>query len=80
MPASLPADTKVRIWILSARPQQSIPWGEDPKGREIPVEFTHVYDNTVNFEPDPSILGRRGIYWVCVHGRGVREQYLTELF
>jgi hypothetical protein len=80
MPAALPADTKVRLWKLAARPQQSIPWGEEPKGREIPVGFTHVFENTVNFEPDPSILGRRGIYWVRIHGRGVREQYLTELF
>ena len=80
MPSSLPPDTKVRIWKLTARPQQSIPWGEEPKGREISVGFTNVFENTVNFEPDQSILGRRGIYWVRVHGRGVREQYLTELF
>lgn len=80
MPAALPPDAKVRIWKLSSRPVQSIPWGEEPKGREIPVEFSFVYDNTINFEPDASIRGRRGIYWVRVHGRGLREQYLTELF
>jgi hypothetical protein len=70
----------VRIWKLTARPTQSIPWGEEPKGREITVDYSFVYDNTINFEPDSKIHGKRGIYWVRVHGRGVREQYLTELF
>ena len=77
---SLPADTEVRIWKLTGRPTQSIPWGEEPKGREIKVHYKFVYDNTINFEPDPKIHGSRGIYWVRVHGRSVREQYLTELF
>ncbi len=80
MTGALPDDTKVRIWKLLSRPEQSIPWGEEPKGREIEVGYSFVYDNTINFEPDPKILGKRGIYWVRVHGRGVREQYLTELF
>ena len=77
---NLPADTEVRIWKLTTRPTQSIPWGEEPKGREIKVDYKFVYDNTINFEPDSKIHGSRGIYWVRVHGRGVREQYLTELF
>jgi hypothetical protein len=78
--SNLPDDTKVRIWKLTARPTQAIPWGEEPKGREIAVDYSFVYDNTINFEPDSKIRGKRGIYWVRVHGRGVREQYLTELF
>lgn len=77
---NLPDDTEVRIWKLTTRPTQSIPWGEEPKGREIKVDYKFVYDNTINFEPAPKILGSRGIYWVRVHGSGVREQYLTELF
>jgi hypothetical protein len=80
MPTSIPEDTKVRIWKLASRPTQSIPWGEDPKGREISVDFSYVFDNTINFEPDAKIRGKRGIYWVRVHGRGIREQYLTELY
>ena len=80
MTGALPEDTKVRIWKLSSRPEQSIPFGQDPKGREIEVGYRFVYDNTVNFEPDPKIKGKRGIYWVRVQGRGLREQYLTELF
>ncbi len=80
MTGPLPAETKVRIWKLSSRPELSIPWGEEPKGREIEVGYSFVYDNTINFEPDPKIHGKRGIYWVRVHGRSVREQYLTELF
>ncbi len=80
MTGALPEDTKVRIWKLSSRPEQSIPFGQDPKGREIEVGYSFVYDNTVNFEPDPKIKGKRGIYWVRVQGRGLREQYLTELF
>ena len=80
MTGPLPDDTKVRIWKLSSRPEQSIPWGETPKGREIEVGYSFVYDNTINFEPDAKIHGKRGIYWVRVQGRAIREQYLTELF
>lgn len=80
MTGPLPAETKVRIWKLNSRPGQSIPWGEEPKGREIDVGYSFVYDNTINFEPDSKIHGKRGIYWVRVHGGSVREQYLTELF
>ncbi len=78
--SSLPQDTKVQIWKLLSRPTQTIPFGEEPKGREIAVDYSFVYDNTINFEPDPKIKGKRGIYWVRIHGKGVREQYLTELF
>ncbi|HWB06445.1 MAG TPA: hypothetical protein VG796_25700 [Verrucomicrobiales bacterium] len=80
MPTALPSDTKVRMWKLTARPAQPIPWGEEPKGREISVDYSFVFDNTINFEPDPKIRGKRGIYWVRVHGRGLTEQYLTELY
>lgn len=76
----LPDDTKVRIWRLSARPKESITWGSEPKGREISVGFSFVFDNAVNFEPDASIRGRRGVYLVRVSGSGFREQYLTELY
>jgi hypothetical protein len=79
-PGTLPPETKVRMWKLLTRPVQSIPWGEDPKGKEVAVGYTHQYDNTLNFEPDPKFLGRRGIFWVRVQGRGVREQYCVEMF
>jgi SLA1 homology domain 1, SHD1 len=79
-PGSLPAETKVRMWKLHGRPQQSIPWGEEPKGKEIEIGYTHQYDNTINFEPDPKYLGRRGVFWVRVQGRGLREQYVVEMF
>lgn len=79
-PGSLPPETKVRMWKLLTRPAQSIPWGEDPKGKEIEIGYTHQYDNTLNFEPDPKFLGRRGIFWVRVQGRGLREQYCVEMF
>ncbi len=79
-PDSLPPETKVRMWKMLTRPVQSIPWGEDPKGKEVEIGYTHQYDNTINFELDPKFLGRRGIFWVRVQGRGLREQYCVEMF
>ena len=76
----VPSDASVRIWKLVTRPAQPIPWAADPGGREIKVGYTFAWDNTVNFEPDDSILGRRGIYLVRIAGRGFREQFLTELY
>ena len=80
MPTPLPQDTKVRIWKLAEAPKVRIPWEEEPRGREISVRFTHVFANAVNFEPDSSILGRRGIFWIRIQGSDLREQYVTELF
>jgi hypothetical protein len=76
----IPSDAKVRIWKLLTRPTDPIPMATEPKGREIKVGYVFAYDNTINFEPDPSMLGKRGIYWVRIEGRGFREQYLTELY
>lgn len=74
----LPAETTVKMWKLTARPAQMIPFTEEPKGREISIDYTHVYDNTINWEPNTK--GKRGIYWVRLHGRQLREQYVVELF
>jgi hypothetical protein len=74
----LPADTTVKMWKLTARPEQHIPRGTIPKGREITIGYTHVYDNTINWEPETK--GKRGIYWVRIDGRSFHEQYVVELF
>lgn len=75
---SLPAETTVKMWKLTERPKQMLAWTADPKGREIKINFTHVYDNTINWEPETK--GKRGIYWVRIHGKQIREQYVVELF
>jgi hypothetical protein len=80
MTGPIPGDAKVRIWKLVTRPTVPIPFAQEPKGREVKVDYVFVYDNTINFEPDSSILGKRGVYWVRIEGRGFREQYLTELY
>ena len=80
MTGPIPGDAKVRIWKLVTRPTDPIPFAQEPKGREVKVDYVFVYDNTINFEPDSSILGKRGVYWVRIEGRGFREQYLTELY
>jgi len=77
-PGALPADTTVKMWKLTARPERLIPRSETPKGREIPIGYTHVYDNTINWEPETK--GKRGIYWVRIDGRSFHEQYVVELF
>ena len=76
--AGLPPDTTVKMWKLLSRPEQIIPRGEVPKGREIAVEYSFVYDNTINWEP--ATKGKRGIYWVRLDGRSFHEQYVVELF
>jgi hypothetical protein len=75
---SLPSETTVKMWKLTARPAHMLAWTEEPKGREIAIDYTHVYDNTINWEP--ATKGKRGIYWVRIHGKQVREQYVVELF
>ena len=75
---NLPSETTVKMWKLTKRPKQMLAWTEEPKGREIKIDYTNVFDNTINWEPDTK--GKRGIYWVRIHGKQVREQYVVELF
>jgi len=75
---ALPPDTEVKMWKLTRRPEQMLAFTAKPAGREIDVDYKFVYDNTINWEPVTK--GKRGIYWVRIHGRQVREQYLVELF
>lgn len=75
---ALPPDTEVKMWKLPSRPEQMIAFTAEPPGREIAVDYKFVYDNTINWEP--ATKGKRGVYWVRIHGRQVREQYVVELF
>jgi len=69
----------VEVTRLKERPAKEIAFTEPVAGEKVEIEAVFVYENAINFEPgevlDP------GIYWVRVKAtRGVREQYVVELF
>lgn len=68
----------VEVWRLAARPDKPLGATAEPLGEKIGVPWVSTYLNAINFEP--SIPREPGIYWVRIHGGGVREQYLVELF
>jgi hypothetical protein len=67
----------VQIFKLSGRPQSEPTWAEKLPGKPLDVDYVATYGNAINFEP---AVNGKGIYWVRVHGGGIREQYLVELF
>lgn len=82
LPEKAPAkdDIEVEVYKLSSRPEKPFSSTEETPGKALPVEFVHTYQNAINFEPQPEPVTGRGIYWVRVKGRGVREGYLVELY
>ena len=52
----------------------------DIPGRAVAVNFVHAYANVVNFEPGREMVSQGGIFWVKIHGGGMREGYLVELY
>jgi hypothetical protein len=73
-------ELEVKVYKMSRRPDKTIPWGDEPDGREMDVEYVATYINAINFEPDTDPITGRGVYYVRIEGGGVREQYLVELY
>jgi hypothetical protein len=73
-------ELEVKVFKLSKRPETTIPWSDEPEGRELSVDYVSTYLNAINFEPDEKPITGRGIYYVRVEGGSVREQYLVELY
>ena len=71
---------KVEVYKLRKRPEKKFGITAEIPGRTVKVGFVHSYANTVTFEPDPEMTSRGGVFWVKIHGGGLREGYLVELY
>ena len=71
---------KVEVFKLSRRPEKKFGITADIPGRTVAVDYVHSYANVVNFEPDREMVAKGGIFWVKIHGGGLREGYLVELY
>jgi hypothetical protein len=69
----------VELFKLPNRPERAYGRSSKIPGKQLPTEYVSVYDNAINFEPDSSTLGN-GVYWVRIHGGGISEGYVVELY
>ena len=66
------------MFRLPKRPDRTLPASGEIEGHPLKINHVSLGMNAINFEPENP--ARRGIYWVRIHGGGVREGYLVELF
>ena len=71
---------KVEVYRLKKRPEKPFNSTEDIPGKALPVPYVHTYQNTINFEPTEEPVTEKGIYYVRIKGRGVKEGYVVELY
>lgn len=70
---------KIEVWELQERPEKAYSVKAEINGKALPVAYISTTANAINFEPESGTVGK-GIYWVRIHGGGVNEGYVVELY